>query len=73
MFLTNFLHYKKANIANFVLSVPFKINKTTNFNNVDHPAGTSKNCDKCDTIKSFWHVITMVVNEKISFSSVSKN
>ena len=33
----------------------------------DHPAGTSKDSDKYDSIQSFWHGFIMVVYEKFSF------
>ena len=39
----------------------------------NHPAGTSNDSDKCDTIQSFWHDFTMVVYEKIIFKVFERN
>ena len=38
----------------------------------DHPAGTSKDSDKCDSIKRFWFSVLMVVYEKFSFSNIQR-
>ena len=37
---------------------------------LQHPAGTSKESDKCDSIKRFWFSVLMVVYEKFSFSNI---